>query len=129
MEVTGVLCDKRMSICLKSLIYKNIVQPVALYGAECWPTTKTAEEKLHVMEMRMLQRTLGFTQLDRIRNTSTRQQLGTTAITEKMQEQITVVRTHVLRANPSTVASLAYNLYVDGRWPQGRPKQIWQDNK
>jgi len=34
-EVTGVLCDKRMQICLKLLIYKTIVQPVALQGTEC----------------------------------------------------------------------------------------------
>jgi len=57
-EVTGVLCDKRMTICLKSPIDKTIVRPVALYGAECWPITKTAEQKLHVMEMRMLRWTL-----------------------------------------------------------------------
>jgi len=38
------------------------------------------------MEMRMLRWTLGFTRLDRIRNTSIRQQLGITAITEKMLE-------------------------------------------
>jgi len=68
--VTGVLCDKRMPICLKSLICMTIVPPVALYGAECWPTTKTTEQKLHVMEIRMLRWTLGFTRLDRIRNTS-----------------------------------------------------------
>jgi len=40
---------------------------------------KTAEQKLHVMEMRMLQWTLGFTRLDQIRNTSIRQHLGITA--------------------------------------------------
>ena len=30
-------------------------------------------------------------------------------------------------ANPSTVASLAYNLHVDGCQPQGRPKQRWPE--
>jgi len=114
-EVTAVLCDKRMPIRLKSLIYKTVVRPVALYGAECWQTTKTTDEKLHVMEMRMLRCALGFTRLDRIRNTSIRQQLGITAITEKMQEHRLRWYGHVLRANLSTVASLAYNMHVDGK--------------
>jgi len=34
-EVTGILCDKRKPVCLKSLIFKTAVRPVALYGAEC----------------------------------------------------------------------------------------------
>jgi len=29
---------------LKSLIYKTILRPAALYGVECWPTTKTTEK-------------------------------------------------------------------------------------
>ena len=76
--------------------------------------------------MRMLRWTLGFTRLDRIRNTSIRQQLGITAITEKCRN-IDYAGTDTYCANPSTVASLAYNLHVDGRRPQGRPKQRWQD--
>ncbi|KAK6757160.1 hypothetical protein RB195_015154 [Necator americanus] len=43
---TGVLCDKKVPVRLKSKIYKTVVRPVALYGCECWPTTKTLERVL-----------------------------------------------------------------------------------
>jgi len=66
------------------------------------------------MEMRMVRWTLGFTSMHRIRNTSVRQQLGISAITEKMQEHRLRWYGHVLCTNPSTVASLAYNIHVEG---------------
>ncbi|KAK6763040.1 hypothetical protein RB195_023658 [Necator americanus] len=44
---TGVLCDKKFPVRLKSKIYKTVVRPVALYGCECWPTTKALERVLH----------------------------------------------------------------------------------
>jgi hypothetical protein len=53
-QVTGVLCDKKIPLRLKSKIYRTVVRPVALFGTECWPTTKKHEQALHAMEMRML---------------------------------------------------------------------------
>ncbi|KAK6749799.1 hypothetical protein RB195_002043 [Necator americanus] len=58
---TGVLCDKKVPVRLKSKIYRTVVRPVALYGCECWPTTKALERVLHAMEMRMLRWTIGVT--------------------------------------------------------------------
>ena len=53
-QVTGVLCDKRMPLRLKSKLYRAVVRPVAMYGSECWPTTKNKEQCLHTMETKML---------------------------------------------------------------------------
>ncbi|KAK6763179.1 hypothetical protein RB195_023769 [Necator americanus] len=44
---TGVLCDRKVPVRLKSKINKMVVRPVALYGCECWPTTKALERVLH----------------------------------------------------------------------------------
>jgi len=58
------------------ILMKRYLQDYCAASCPIWrwilPTTKTAEQKLHVMEMRMLRWTLGFTRLDRIRNTSIR---------------------------------------------------------
>jgi len=53
-QVTGVLCDRRMPRRLTGQIYKTVVRPVALYGAECWPAAASHDKALHAMEMRML---------------------------------------------------------------------------
>ena len=98
---------------------------VALYGAKCWPTTKTTKHLLHVMEMRMPRWILGFTRFDGIRNTTIKQEVGVTPVTEKMREYRLQWFGHLLRANTLTVVSIAYTMNVDGRQPCGRPKQRW----
>ena len=36
----GVLCDRRMPVKLKGKVYKTVIKPEMLYGAETWATTK-----------------------------------------------------------------------------------------
>uniref|UniRef100_W6NAY9 Endonuclease-reverse transcriptase n=1 Tax=Haemonchus contortus TaxID=6289 RepID=W6NAY9_HAECO len=49
-SMTGVLCDKNIPERLKSKIYRTVIRPIAVYGAECWPTNKEVEARLSVME-------------------------------------------------------------------------------
>ena len=50
----GVLCDRRMPVKLKGKVYKTVVRPALLYGAETWARTRGQEARLGVNEMRML---------------------------------------------------------------------------
>ncbi|VDP06675.1 unnamed protein product [Heligmosomoides polygyrus] len=75
-SLTGVLCDRKIPERLKSKIYRIVVRPVAMYGAECWPATKEVETRLSVMETKMLRWTAGVTRMDRIRNDAIRQKFG-----------------------------------------------------
>ena len=43
---SGVLCDKRMPVKLNGKVYKNVVTPARLYGAENWETTRRQEARL-----------------------------------------------------------------------------------
>lgn len=126
-EVTGVLCDRKMPIRLKSKIYRTVVRPVALYGTESWPTTRTTEQRLHAMEMRMVRWIMGISLLDHMTNDTLRRRFGIAPIDEKMREGRLRWFGHVTRAAPGTVASVAYSLDVGGQRPRGRPKQRWQD--
>ncbi|VDP10910.1 unnamed protein product [Heligmosomoides polygyrus] len=64
-SLTGVLCNRKIPEHLKSKIYRAVVLPVAMYGAECWPATKEFEARLSVMEMKMLRWTAVVTLMKR----------------------------------------------------------------
>ena len=51
---SGVLCDRRMPVKLKGKVYKTVVRPVKLYGADKWTTAKGQEVRLDANEMMML---------------------------------------------------------------------------
>ena len=53
-EVTGIICDKRMSLKTKASIYKSVIRPVLLYGTESAALRREEERRLEVTEMRML---------------------------------------------------------------------------
>ncbi|EYC10880.1 hypothetical protein Y032_0053g2350 [Ancylostoma ceylanicum] len=126
-QVTGVMCDRKVPLKLKSKIYRTVVRPVALYGAECWPTTLKHEQTLHTMEMRMLRWTQGLTRLDRVRNDDVRAMFGVAPIVAKMREARLRWYGHVLRSDDNSVAKSAMNITVEGRRPRGRPKTRWLD--
>ncbi|EYB92379.1 hypothetical protein Y032_0194g1414 [Ancylostoma ceylanicum] len=41
---TGILCDRKMPIRLKSKVYRTVIRSVALYGTECWTATKVTKQ-------------------------------------------------------------------------------------
>ncbi|XP_057529952.1 uncharacterized protein LOC130808502 [Amaranthus tricolor] len=53
---TGVLCDKKIPKRLKGKFYRIAIKPTLLYGTECWPVKKIFEQRMKVIEMRMLKR-------------------------------------------------------------------------
>ena len=50
--VSGVLCDRRISLRCKGEVYMTVERPEMMYGAET-RTVKKAQEKLDVAKMRM----------------------------------------------------------------------------
>jgi hypothetical protein len=53
-QTFGVLCDPRMQQKLKGKLYRTVIQPAMLYGAECWPTKRRHVQQQSVAEMHML---------------------------------------------------------------------------
>ena len=62
---------------LKGKVYKTVLRPALLYGAETWATPRGQEARLGVNEMRMLRCMCGVTMRDKIRNEHIR---GTTIV-------------------------------------------------
>ena len=67
-KASAVLCYKKIPLKLKGRVYRTVVRPTLLYGAECWPTKRSHLQRMKVAEMRMLRWICGHTRLDKIRN-------------------------------------------------------------
>ncbi|VDP23047.1 unnamed protein product [Heligmosomoides polygyrus] len=87
-------------------IYRAVVRPVAMYGAECWPATKEVETRLSVMGTKMLRWAAGVTRMDRIRNDAIRQKFGVAPIADKMGEACLRWYGHVLRGKEDSVRKI-----------------------
>ena len=96
-RVSGILCDRRISLRVKGKVYKTVVRPAIMYGADTWAVKKAQEKKLDVAEMRMLRWMSGVTKLDRIRNEIIRVTTKVGEISKKVQESRLKWYVHVLR--------------------------------
>jgi len=57
--IAGVSCHAKMPIYLNGKVYKTMISPVLMYGAETWTVTRREEGLLKRTEMRMLRGILG----------------------------------------------------------------------
>ena len=123
----GVLCDRRMSVKLKGKVYKTVVSPALLYGAETWATTKGQEARLEVNEMRMLRWMCGLTRRDNIRNEHIR---GTTRVVQasyKITEKRLKWYSHMRRMKEEHIVRKMLDVDIPGKRRRGRPNIIWKD--
>ena len=127
-ELSRVLYDKHMPLRFKSKIYKTIIRPVMLYGAESWTVKKKDIDLLERTEMKMLRRLKGVTLRDKIRSESIRNDLGVMSIRNKVRENRLRWFGHVIRKPDEDKIKVVYKMEVDGKRKQGRPNLRWRDN-
>ena len=60
-RVSEVICDRRLSTCVKGKAYKMVVRPAMLYGLKTVPLTKKQEVELAVAQLKMMRFSLGVT--------------------------------------------------------------------
>ena len=122
-EMHGVLCDRRMPVKLKGKVYKNVVRPALLYGAETWATTRGQEARL----VRMLRWMCGVTRRDKIRNEHIR---GTTRVVQaskKITEKRLKWYGHVRRMKEEHIVRRMLDVDIPGKRRRGRPSLRWKD--
>ena len=83
----GVLCDWRMNVKIKGKVYRTVVRPALMYGAETLALKKAQEKKLEVAEMRMLRWMCRVTKQDNIRNERIRGTTKVGKITKKVHNR------------------------------------------
>ena len=85
-KASEVLCDKKIPLRLKGRVYRMVVRPTLLYGADCWSIKKTRVQMLMVTEMRMIRWMCSYVRLDRIRNVVIRDQVRVALLEDKLRE-------------------------------------------
>ena len=126
-KCSGVLCDKNMPVKLKGKVYRTVVIPAMLYGAETWATTKRQASRIEVNEMRMLRWMCGVTRKDKIRNEHIR---GTTKVAQssrKITERRLKWYGHVMRMEEDHLVKRVMTKAIPGKRKRGRPKTRWKD--
>ena len=113
---------------LKVKIYKTIIRPVLLYGAEVWTLRRKEERLLETTEMRMLRRIKGVTLRDRQRSDEIRRELGVENITFKARQSRLRWYGHTLRMDERNKVKQIMKIEVRGNRARGRPRLRWMDN-
>ena len=127
-RISGILCERRISLRVKGKVYKTVVRPAMMYGAETWAVKKAHEKKLDVAEMRMLRWMSGVTKMDRIRNERIRGTTKVEEISKKVQESRLKWYGHVSRREDEYVGKRVMGMEVPGKRRRGRPKRRWLDS-
>ena len=116
-----------MKVKIKGKVYKTIVRPAMVYGAETWAVKKAHEKKMEVAEMKMLRwMCAGVTRLDEIRNKKIRGSTKVAEISKKVQERRMRWYGHVTRRDEECVGKRVMGIEVQGSG-RGRPRKRWAD--
>ncbi len=112
---------------LKGKVYKTVVGPAMLYGAETCATAKVQEARLEINEIRMLRWMFGVSRKDKIRNEHNR---GTSRVVQA-SKNITEKRLkwygHVRRMKEEQIVRRMLDVDIPGKRRRGRPNLRWKD--
>ena len=114
---------------LKVRIYRALILPIAIYGAESWTLRQADKRQLDTFEMRCLRVILGVSLMDKIRNEEIRQRLHLpTTICDEVSKRRLKWFGHVVRMPPHRLPFQAYKNDFLKRRPPGRPPARWRDH-
>ncbi|BDA49971.1 probable RNA-directed DNA polymerase from mobile element jockey [Coccomyxa sp. Obi] len=119
--------DKNISVKIKVILYKVIVQSTLLYGCETWAVTNEDIRKLEVFQMKCLRRILGISLLERIPNAVTRAQCDIPEVANLIRYRRLRYLGHVARMGDTRLPLQFMFGTISGTGTRGRPMKSWND--
>ena len=113
-EVSGVVCDKIIPRRLKMKIYKTVVRPVMIYGAETWALRRKEEAKLERTEMRMVRWAMGISLKEHLSNEEVRRRASLECISTLVRRAKLKWFGHVVRRDEEDPIKRAWKEPVVG---------------
>lgn len=126
-----LLSTRLLSHRTKLKIYKTIIRPVLLYGAETWTLDKNTEKKLITFENKVLRKIFGPTKEGdtwRIKhNHELRDLFKEPDIIAEAKSRRLRWAGHIIRREETKTIQQVWECDPLGRRPRGRPKKRWKD--
>ena len=122
------IINDNIGTCLKRHIYNACVLPPMTYGAETWPLTILAKNKLAAEQTAMERSMLNITCRDRKPNIWVRENTKVTYVIEQVRRWKWTRAGHVsrIRDNRWTLRIITWKHY-EWKRPRGRPARRWRD--
>ena len=108
-------------------IYRTILKPILLYGAESWALNTRAKSKLQGEDMRVLRATKGVTQRDRGRNLDVRREQRVEPLQGEMERIQLRWYGHVMRMADNRLPRKYLLWQPSVSRPVSRPRKCWTD--
>jgi hypothetical protein len=131
--IKSILKSRNISRQTKFSLYKTLIRPVLIYGAESWNSTEEENEKLGVFERKVLRTIIGPLRLEegvyRIRyNHELYQIFQDTDIVSTVRLRRMAWAGHVIRREESKPVRATFRgEFRDGKRSRGRPKKTWKE--
>lgn len=129
--VNKLMSSKILSTHTKIRIYKTVIRPILLYGAESWTMDKATERKLITFENKILRKVFGPTNENGIwrikHNKEIRDLFGAPDIVAEARSRRLRWAGHIFRRDDNSILKQVWEGNPEGRRPRGRPKKRWKD--
>lgn len=130
-QTRPLFTSRMLSWTTKVRLYKTLVRPVLLYGAEAWTLTVRDASALQVFENKMLRRIFGRKLVDgtwRIRtNAEISDLFASPGVTAELKGRRLQWLGHLHRMDEGRVARQVWRADVRAPRPPGRPRKRWAD--
>ena len=125
------LSSRALSRRTKVTLYKTLILPVLLYGAEAWVVTQSDAAALGVFERKVLRKIFGPLRVGddfRIRmNHELYELYDDIDVVQRISQQQLRWLGHVVRMDENAPAKKVFDAKVEGGRRRGRPKLRWRD--
>ena len=123
-------CFKRacVSMRVKGKIYRAIVLPTFLYGADAWTVYRRQVKKLHAFMMRHLRSIMRITWMDKVTNKEILERTGLPSMEDLLIRKNLQWTGHLMWMSPDRLLKqVLYSQLSSGQRKRGRPRLRFKD--
>ena len=113
------LCTKA-----KFSVFRSVFVPILSYGHDCWVMTKRVRSRVQAAEMGFLRKVRGFSVLDKVKSTDTRQILNIEPLLLRIERSQLRLYDHVTQISHERTAKQLMDALPSGERPRGRPRTL-----